>query len=497
MTVVLALVLATDVGKGIRERLTTSGGSRQNMPLPRIESIAVLPLDNLSHDPEQEYFADGMTDALITDLGKFGALRVISRTSIMRYKATKKPLPEIGRELNVDAIVEGTVQRSGNRVRITANLLHAPTDRHLWADAYESEMQDVLMLQSEVARSIASEIEVTVTPSEQLRVASAPPVNPEAYQAYLKGRYYLNQTTEEGMKKAVEYLKRAIGIDASYAVAYAGLAEAYGFLGGAGMEVLTPAEGYGKSKAAALKALEIDEGVAEAHTMLANVKSQYDWDFPGAEKEYRRAIELNPNDALARVYYGQLLELIGRHQEAIVMTTRAVELDPLTPLIHANLVYRYLMARLFDKAIEEGRKAIADEPNFWMTHLGLGRAYEQKGMFREALAELEKAVDLSSGNAYAKGALGHGYAVADKNGDAQRIIEEFDKQSKTKHVPSYCRAEIYAGLGEKDRAFFWLQQAHKERCGELVRIKIDPTFDGLRSDPKFQDLLRRMNFPPP
>jgi len=375
-------------------------------------------------------------------------------------------------------------------------LIQAEQERHLWAESYERDLRDILALQSEVARAIASEIKVKLTPQEQTRLASARPVNPEAYQAYLKGRYYLDQVTEEGLKKAIEYLDQAIRIDANYALAYAGLAEAYGFLGGSGMEALPPAEGYGKWKAAALKALEIDEGVAEAHTWLASVKTEYDWDFLGAEKEYRRALELNPNSAMAMVLYGQLLEVLGRNQEAIAMTKRAVELDPLTPFIHTNVVARYFGARLYDQAIEEAQKALKKEPNFWITRWTLGDTYVQKGMFREAIAELQKAVELSGGSAYAKASLGHAYAVAGKKREALKIIEEFDTQSKTKHVPPYCRASVYAGLGEKNQVFLWLEKAYEEHSGMLTSIKVDPFLDSLRSDPRFQDLLRRMNFPP-
>ena len=345
-----ALVVGLNLG-GLRERLLGRTAA------PRIESIAVLPLANLSRDPEQEYSADGMTEELITNLGKVSALRVISRTSVMQYKDTKKTVPTIARELNVDAVVEGAVLRSGDRVRINAQLIHGSTDRHLWAESYERGLRDILALQSDAAQAIAHEVQVKLTPQEQTRLASARPVNPEAYQSYLKGRYYLNQVTEEGMKKAIEYLDQAI----------------------------------------------------------------------------------------------------------------RVELDPVTPFIHANLVYRYLWARLYDQAIEEARNVLKKEPNCWITRWGLGQAYEQKGKFDEAIAELEKAVELSGGDAYAKASLGHAYAVAGHKREALKIIEEFDRQSKTKHVPAYCRAQIYAGLGEKNQVFLWLQKAYEERSGARPR----------------------------
>ena len=298
---------------------------------PKIESIAVLPLENLSGDKEQEYFADGMTEALITDLGKIGALRVISRTSVMQYKGTKKPLPQIARELNVDAIVEGTVQRSDNRVRITANLLHAPTDRHLWAETYERDLRDVLALQDEVARAIASEIQIKVTPNEQVRLASARPLNPEAYRLYLQGRYYFSKRTLPAFDKSVQLFQQVLEKEPSSALAYAGLAESYGitpFYGGALPKVAFP-----KAKAAALKALELDGSLAEAHASLAFVLLYWDWDWLAAERELKRAIELNPSYVTAHHWYAEYLGAMGRHDQAIAEIKRAQELDPLSPLM--------------------------------------------------------------------------------------------------------------------------------------------------------------------
>ncbi|MCL5005864.1 MAG: tetratricopeptide repeat protein, partial [Acidobacteria bacterium] len=323
--------------------------------IPAIHSLAVLPLENLSGDPEQEYFADGMTGELITDLGTISALRVISRQSVMRYKDSKKPLPEIARELNVDAIVEGTVRRSGDRVRITANLLYAPTDRHLWSETYERDLRDVLSLQDEVARSIASQIKIKVTPQEHARLASARPVNPEAHRFYLLGRSYWNKRTAEGFKIAIGHFQRAIEIDPTYASAYAGLADSYILLSNYGL--LPPKEAMPRGTAVAQKALVIDESLAEAHTSLAWACTEYDWNWPVCEREYKRAIELNPNYATAHHWYGDYLSAMGRHREAIAELERAQQFNPLSPIISSCLGYRYYYAREYEEAIRKPANA--------------------------------------------------------------------------------------------------------------------------------------------
>ena len=491
--VVLLVLGAVLIGlnvAGLRDRLLGRTG------VPKIESIAVLPLENLSGDKDQEYFADGMTEELITDLGKISALRVISRTSVMQYKGAKKPLPEIARDLNVDAIVEGTVQRSGNHVRITASLLHAPSDGHLWAESYERDLKDVLALQSEVARAIAGEIKITLTPQEQTRLASARPVNPEAHEAYLKGRFYWNKRTADGLKKSLDYFQQAIERDPAYALSYVGLADCYVLMAAAEYAVLPPREGFPKAEAAARKALQIDDMLAEAHCTLAYSKGLFEWDWPGAEREFQRAFEINPSYATAHQWYALLLKDQGRLAEAFDEIKRAQALDPLSLIINCDAAVMYYWARQYDRSIQEYRKALEMDPNFAVAHWGLGRAYVEKRMFREATAELQKAIVLSGGSAVHLASLGHAYAVAGEKAAARDALSNLKDLSKRANVSPYDIALIHAALGEKDQAFEWLEKAYEQRDSSLIFLKVDPRLDPLRSDPRFQDLLRRMNFPP-
>jgi TolB-like protein/Tfp pilus assembly protein PilF len=463
------------------------------VPVPKIESIAVLPLENLSHNPEQEYFADGMTEALITDLGKISALRVISRTSVMQYKGTKKPLPEIARELNVDAVLEGTVTRSGDRVRVTANLLHAPTDRHLWAETYESDLGDVLTLQGEVARAIAEQVRIKLTPEEQARFAPAHSVNPEAHDAYLKGRYYWNLRTESGLKKSIDYFQQAIKKDPGYARAYAGLADSYAVSVMWGFA--PPREAYPRAKAAALKALEMDGTLAEPHASLGVAKVDFDFDFVGAEKEYKLAIKLNPSYATAHEWYATYLALMGRHNEAFPEIKRAQELDPLSPTISVMSAPLLLWSRRYDEAIAESRRTLELYPGFYPAHMYLGSAYEQKKLYDQAIAEYQKALALEPGNSILGTALACGYAAAGKRSEALKRISQLKEHSRRMYVSPYGIACIYAALGHVDQACAWLEKAYEDRSYGLYSLKTNPRFDPLRSDPRFQALLRRMNFP--
>jgi TolB-like protein/tRNA A-37 threonylcarbamoyl transferase component Bud32/Flp pilus assembly protein TadD len=487
LVVVAALLLTLNVA-GLRDRLLGRGAA------PRIESIAVLPLANLSGDPEQEYFADGMTDALIAELGQIGSLRVISRTSVMQYKGAKRPLPQIAQELNVDAVIEGSVLRSGDRVRITAQLIGAVPERHLWARNYERDLRDVLSLQGEIARTIAEEIKANVTPDVQARLARARPVSPEAYEAYLRGRYFWNKRTEEAVKKAIEFFGQALEKDPAYALANTGFADCYCLLGVYGF--LASKEAFPRAKAAATRALELDETCAEAHTSLARVKADYEWDWHGAEGEYKRAIELNPNYATAHHWYSDYLINMGRHDESIAEIKRARELDPLSLIINANVGGALKDARRYDEAIKELRKTLEMDPNFAVAHWYLGQAYEQKAYYEEALAEHRKALVLSGGSAYAVAALGYTYAAAGKRGEALKMLLQLKGLWKTRSVAPYEIARIYVGLGEKEEAFAWLQKAADVHDGPMNLLKIDPALDSLRSDPRFQDLLRRMKFPP-
>jgi TolB-like protein/DNA-binding winged helix-turn-helix (wHTH) protein/Tfp pilus assembly protein PilF len=492
LAAIVATFFALNVG-GLRDRLLTAVGARRTLPLPKIESIAVLPLENLSRDPEQEYLADGMTDELITDLGKVGALRVISRTSVMRYKGTKKPLPEIARELNVDALVEGTVLRSGNRVRVTANLLDANADRHLWAETYERDLRDVLSLQSEVARAITNEIQIKVTPQEQARLASARSVNPEAYQLYLKGRYYAGRATKEGLEKGVQYFNQAIASDPSYALAYDGLADDYWI---ADEWTLSPRDAMPKAKEAAKKALELDDTLAEAHGSLAMVNAFYDWDWAAAESEFKRSIELKPNYGLAHEYYGWYLVSIGRANEGITESERSVELDPVSPEANSVLGYVLWVAHRYGEAIEQMRKTTDLDPNYWFAYEVLGLAYERQGQFPEAIAELQKAVRLAGTIAEPTAGLARVYAVSGNRAEAQKLLDSLQERSKETYVSPYLIAMICTRLGERDQALAWLERAYQARSLFMIQLKLDPSFDSLHSDPRFQDILRRMKFPP-
>ncbi len=465
------------------------GGLLESLKPSRIEALAVLPLENLSGDPEEDYFADGMTEALIADLAKIRALRVPSRTSVMQYKKAKKPLPQIARELNVDAIVEGSVTRSGNRVRITAQLIEAKKDRHMWAESYERDMRDILALQSEVARAIAREIKIQVTPQERARLARTRAVNPEAYQAYLKGSYYSSKRTEEGLAKGIAHFEQAIETDPGYALAYAGLADSYSLLVRYG--AVRPSEAMPKAKAAAKKALELDNTLAEAYASLAYASLHYDWDWQTAERQFQRAIELVPNYETAHQWYARYLTAMGRFDEAIAEVKRAQQLEPLSLIINSAVGYAYYFARRYDQAIAESRKALEMDPNFSRAHFNLGLAYEQKKMFPQAIAEFQKAI-ASSGGPLMEAALGHAYAVAGRRAEAQEVLDRLIELSKQRYVSSYQIATIYAGLGETDQAFAWLEKAYGERNNWLAYLKVDPIFDGLRSDSRFAALVRRV-----
>jgi serine/threonine-protein kinase len=490
-TGVLAAVLGVLLGlnvAGLRDRLLPKATA------PRIESLAVLPLENLMGDPQQEYFVDGMTEELIADLSQVSALRVISRTSVMQYKCTKKSMPEIARELKVDGVIEGSVLRSGDHVRITAQLIQAATDTHLWAQSYKRDLRDVLALQSEVAGAIANEIKIKLTPQEQARLASTQPVNPEAHEAYLKARYYWNLRTEEGLNKSIEYFQQAIEKDPGYALAYAGLADSYGTV--ATWNVMVPDEAYPRAKAAALKALEIDEALAEAHASLGAVREEYDWDWLGAEKEFKRAIELNPSYATAHQWYAECLSVMGRHDEAIAEAKRAQELDPLSLIINAVEGRLFFYARRYDEAIAQCRRTLELNAGFYPAHLFLGWAFEQKKLYEQAISEYQKAIAPGQGNPRLAATLARGYAAAGERTEALEIISQVREPSKQRYVSSYVIAQVYAALGDTGRAFQWLDKAYQEHDSQLAWLKAEPGFDSLRSDPRYQELLRRMNFPP-
>jgi eukaryotic-like serine/threonine-protein kinase len=485
---VLALLFAGNIG-GFRDRLfpKTAAGA--------IRSLAVLPLENLSHQPEQDYFADGMTDELITDLSKIEALRVISRTSMVHYKGTQKTLPEIARELNVDAIVEGSILRSGDRVRVTAQLIQAATDKHLWADSYERDMNDILGLQREVARAIAQQIRVTLKPAERARLTAAPPGDPRAYEAYLKGRYFSNKWTEEGLRKGIASFQEAIGIDPTYALAYAGLADSYNALGDFGVAVMSPREASCKAEASALKATELDGMLGEAHAALAMAQFRCDPDWRSADKEFARALELNPSYAAAHHWYAHYLLAAGRVQEALAESKRAYDLSPIDPEMGVHLQWHYYYTHDYDSAIQQGLKTMELDPTFNEPHLYLGMAYEQKGMYDDAIRELEKAVELSGRRVIAVSALGHAYALAGQTAQASKLLKELEDVSKHGYISSYDIAILDVGLGYRDQALTRLEQAYREGSYWIFTLQRDPRLDSLHSDPRFRDLVRRASLP--
>lgn len=458
----------------------------------QIKSIAVLPLQNLSTDAEQEYFAEGMTDELITDLAKIHRLRVISRTSIMRYKETSKSLPEIAHELNVDAVVEGTMLRSADRVRIRVQLIDARTDSHLWAEVYERDERDILSLQNDVASSIARQINLELTP---LHPASLPPHQPrvEAYSAYLKGRYEWNKRTPAALRKSVEYFQSAIEQDPNYALAHEGLAEAYSVMND--YDLLAPKESYSNAKSEALKALELDDTLGEAHATLAAVKEDSEWDWAGADREFRRAVELSPNYATAHQWYGEYLLRVGRIEEGVAEMQRAEELDPGSPVMNAEVGGAFYWARRYDNSIEQLRKSIAMEPNFSYAHSWLGFAYLQKGMYNEAITEFQKAVDVSGGSSTFLAALGHAYGLAGKKEQSRTIIEKLKAISRQSYVSPYDMAIIYTGIGDEDQALNWLEVGYNLHDPAMDMLQVEPALDTLRSDNRFQDLIRRVGLP--
>jgi TolB-like protein/DNA-binding winged helix-turn-helix (wHTH) protein/Flp pilus assembly protein TadD len=462
-------------------------------PPTGIRSLAVLPLDNLSGDPTQDYFADGMTDELITDLAQIRALRVISRTSVMGYKGVRKPLPEIARELNVDAVVEGTVLRSGDQVRITAQLIQAPADKHLWAESYEGNLRDTLALQKEVARNIAEQIRIEVTPREQAALKSGKAIDPEAYEAYLKGRYFWNKRTADGLKKAVDYFNQAIAKDPNYAAAYSGLADTYALLGDWQYAVMTPKEAMPRANAAAKKALELDDSLGEAHASLAFCLDSFDWDFEAADREFRRAIELNPGYATAHHWYSWHLALLGRNSEAIAEMTKAENLDPLSLIINHDLAELFLIAHFSDESTEQSRKTIEMDPGFALAHNQLALAYLERHMIVEAIAELEKAIQLSGGSPTCIANLARAYAASGRRAEAVGLLNDLKKRSAPGNAYASEIAMIYAALGDKDQAMGWLEKAYEQRFNPSVLLR--PGFDPLCSDPRFQDLVHRIGLP--
>ena len=460
-------------------------------------SLAVLPLENLTADGQQEYFADGMTEDLITQLSKLGDLKVISHTSIMQYKGTHKPLPQIARELNVDAVVEGAVQLSGNHVRITAQLVDGRSDQHIWADSYDRDLSNVLLLQSDVARDIAKQIDLKLTPQQQQRLANdAHPVNPDAYQAYLLGRYYWNKRTADGLAQAGQYFQQAIQKDQNYAPAYSGLSDYFAFLTLiGGPEILPPKQAMVQAKAAAVKAVQLDDSSAEAHASMGHILHNYDWDFDGAEREFKRAIELNPNYAIAHHWYAHLLMQIGRTDESLSQAHLATELDPLSPFINNGLARQYYLSRQYDKAIAQCQVVLEMDPSYLPARTQLALAYEQKGMLTEAVSTMEQTRKLAGEKTdlpMVHALLAHAYALAGRRADAQSELDVLTAIGQRRYVPPSYLAIVYLALGDKDKAFEYLNKTYQDRSEQVLYLGVEPLVDPLRSDPRFDVLLKQV-----
>jgi serine/threonine-protein kinase len=460
-----------------------------------MESLAVLPFLNESGDPNMEYLSEGITESLISSLSQLPSLRVMARSTVFRYKGKDIDPQKVGHELRVQATVTGRVQQRGDTLIIAAEMVDVEKGSQLWGGQYSRKLADIFSIQEDISREISEKLRLRLTGEEQKRLTRRYTENPEAYQAYLKGRYYWNKRTVEGFEKGLEYFQQAIEQDPSYALAYAGLADSYNLLGLYVYHGLEPKESYPRAKAAAVHALQIDDTLAEPHTSLAWVKFRFDWDWPGAESEFKRAIELNPRYPTAYHWYAYYLAGVGRLNEARAAIQKAQELDPLSLIINATVAQVFYYAHEYDRAIEQLRKTLEIDANFAHAHRLLGEAYRKKAMVGEAIAEMQRAVTLSGGNrAYYLGQLGNAYAVSGRRGEALKIIDELTELSRQKYVSPTIFAIVYIGLGEKDQAFTWLERAYEERSGMPTEFMVEPMFDSLRSDPRFQELLRRMKF---
>jgi TolB-like protein/Tfp pilus assembly protein PilF len=452
----------------------------------------VLPLSNLSGDTGQDYFADGLTEALTASLAQIRSLKVIARSSAVLYQGSKKPLREIARELRVDAVVEGSFARSGDHVRVTAQLIDGESEAHLWAKSFERELGDILTMQGEIAREVAEQIEAELTLDERSRLTERRTVAPKAYEAYLLGRYFLDSGSEEGLKDAFTQFTRALEFQKDYAAAYSGLASYYAIL--PFYSTLSPAEVFPKARSAAEKAVALDEGLAEAHASLAYIRAYYEWDWAAAEREFKRALDLRPSFADAHFSYSRFLAASGRMKEAVAEIKSAEELDPGSLALKANTALLSYFAGRYDDALKDRRELSRVDPKLPIAHWGIGVADEQKGMESEALASLEEATRLSQ-SLNVRTSLAHARARFGRRADARQDLTLLTERSRKGYVPSYHFAVVYTGLGEKDRAFEWLERAYQERSTVLAYLRMDPRLAPLRTDSRYADLVRRIGFP--
>jgi TolB-like protein/DNA-binding winged helix-turn-helix (wHTH) protein len=455
-----------------------------------IRSVAVLPLENLSGDPNQDYLAEGMTDELITDLAQIHSLRVVSRTSVMQFNATRKSLGVVARRLNVDAVVEGTIVKSGDRVRVNAQLIEAADDRHLWAQSFEREAHDLMRLEDSVAQAIAESIRANLSPAERARMRAAGPVDPQAYEDYLWGRYYWNKRTPEGLRRALEYFEQATKKDPNFAGGYAGLADCYVLL--SDYNVAPAEEAFPKAKVAADHALALDPRAFAAHAALGDFHFRYDWNWGAAEKEYREAIALNPNYADGYHRYAEFLVMMGRFDEGLQASEKAAALDPLSLIVQADRAWLLYLARRDSQALEALERVIEHEPSFPLAYIYLGEVYEQQHQYAKSLAAFRKADELSGGH---RGAIGVAYtdALAGRRREASRVEHSLERWPVP---PEVGIAVVCGALGENDRAFRWLKRAYRDRSAALIYLKVLPLFDPLRNDPRYSAMLRRVGFTP-
>lgn len=457
-----------------------------------IQALAVLPFVNAGADPEMEYLSDGLTESLIAALSNLPKLRVMARSTVFRYKGQDADATEVGRALNVHAVLTGRVTQRGGGLIIQAELVAVADGSRLWGGRYNRPLAEIVTMEEQVAGEIAAQLRPRLTGAQKKRLARRQTSSPEAHQLYLQGRYHWNKRTEQGLKKSVQLFEQAINKDPAYALAYAGLADAYLNLGGWGY--LPFRQAYPRAKAAALRALEFDDKLAEAHVSLAMAMKEYDWDWTGAGKEYQRALELNPNYAIAHQWYGEYLAAIGRHDEAIAVIQRAIDLDPLSLIIHSTLGrHGYYFARQYDRAIEQLKKTLEMDASFWVAHHFLGWVYAQVERFDEALAEFEAARRLNE-NLEIMAGIGFTQALAGRRNEANQVLDEFKRLAATRYVSPILPGMVAIALGENDQAFAWLEKAYADRVQMLSEINADPAFDRLRSDPRFHDLLRRVGF---
>jgi TolB-like protein/tetratricopeptide (TPR) repeat protein len=489
LVLLTALTLAGVIAAGlaiVRPQLTTPSGSG---PM----TIAVLPFDNLSGDPEQEFFSDGFTEEMIAELGMIGPdrLSVIGRTTSMLYKGAHKSIGEIGRELGVTYLLEGSVRRSGSRMRVTAQLVDTKTMANLWSDSYDREVGDVLSVQTDVARQIARSLAVALAPRSE---PSSAPRSPSiaAYELYMRGRFFREQATEEGARKAIEYFQRAITIDPTYAAAHAAMADAYRLLGAPGWEVEAPSVLLSRAKAAAERALALDPRSPEARAVLAMIKFNFDWDLNGAEREIKEALRLNPSFAQAHQYYSGILTCMRRSEESIVSARRAVELDPLAPTATTSLGVRYYYANRRNEATEQFLKTLELTPGFAVAHWGLAQIYRLDGRLDEQIDQLRTAVQLSGNSAYMRAHLAYGYAVAGDRTRAESLRRDIEAEGAQRYVAPYHLALIDAGLGDHAAALRSLERAYDDRSGWLVFLPVEPEFDSMREMPEFKRLIARV-----